>query len=172
MEIELALIEAEYEADQVLETKVRVFEQVLGLRPFLSGQLVVERAMDVPDAAVIGLGGQALGVVQLLRCARLVEGKIPLTKADLVAEPDRADHQAMALVQWVAKEESARQLAGDGAPLHFGFQGSLGIGRDEDDRGIRGHGVVCSFSVKGWFLRELPAHIRCPWLSLRVPHYF
>jgi len=77
--------------------------------------------MDVPEATVIGFGGQLLGVVQLPRRARLVEGETPLTKADFGAQPDRANHQTMALVRGVTKQKSARQPAGDAAPVHLGF---------------------------------------------------
>jgi hypothetical protein len=44
--------------------------------------------MEIPDTAVGGFGGQLLGVVQLLRRTRLVEGKIPLTKAYVFFQPD------------------------------------------------------------------------------------
>ena len=79
--------------------------------------------MEVPDATVVGHGRQGLGILQLLRRARLVEAEILLAEVGFGARSDRTDHQAMAFIRWVAKEEAAHDIPANAGTFHFGLQG-------------------------------------------------
>jgi hypothetical protein len=61
-----------------------------------------------------------LGVVQLSRGARLVDREIAASKADVAAQPDRADHDALAFLDRIAKKEASSQFASDTSSIGFG----------------------------------------------------